>query len=506
MNGMQNTFLETPEPVIIQEKLTRKILRPLMANFTSTSEALHELVDNTFDEFDGIHGGTHLKVTIGIGKNTVVIENLGGKGMGPQELNDWLEWGGTGKAGGIREYGQGGKAAMGYLGTAWIVLTKRFDEPWLWEMREDNWDDFSSDEKIYEAIPSKSDRTLQGLGYCRFEIRNLRKARQEINRLRTKLANVYRTYLQDGKTTIIVNGEPVPPMPLPLYEGFETQQVRVRSPQGCSIKGWIGRLRRDARVRGGPKIVGGMRLLRRGRLICDGEYFGHPDFHYKASLGMLIGEVELGKVPVLPNKTDFNRDSHEWADVQATMYEILKPHIEALLKQSEDETVTREEQKRVAQVRSWMIDAIKLLGSQDELDDWFGLDRGRKSPEKSEQQEIRPGKDSIVERKPQQPRTSPPEGAIGKLRRLGIMPEWELKDLDPSFRSHWEKENGKRRLLINKRYCLYDERKGDELYIAETAALQLAKPQGEERLTTEEYMSHIDLLMRAFCQVYNSPQ
>ena len=261
--------------------------------------------------------------------------------------------------------------------------------PWLWEMREDNWDDFTSNEKSYEATATRSDRKLNGLGYCRFQIRNLKRQRQDINRLKTKLGNVYRTYLEDGKTTITVNGESVPPLVLPLYEGFEIQQVKGKITTGMFNQGWIGRLRRDARVRGGPKIVGGMRLLRKGRLICDGEYFGHPDYHYKASLGMLIGEVELGKVPVLPNKTDFNRDSNEWADVQSIMSDILKPHIEALLKQSENETVTREERKRVAQVRIWMIDAIKLLGEQSDLHDWFGLDRGRKKPERSPVEEGR---------------------------------------------------------------------------------------------------------------------
>jgi len=510
MKEVRNVATDKPEPVIIREKLTRKILRPLMANFTCMSEALHELVDNTFDEFDGVYGGAHLNVSIEIKKNTIVVDNLGGKGMGDKELPHWLEWGGTRETDGIREYGQGGKAAMGYLGTAWTVLAKRFDSPWLWEMREDNWDDFTSNEKSYEATPTRSDHKLNGLGYCRFQIRNLKRQRQDINRLKTKLGNVYRTYLEDGKTTITVNGESIPPLDLPLYEGFEIQQVRTRSPQGCSIKGWIGRLRRDARVRGEPKIVGGMRLLRKGRLICDGEYFGHHDYHYKASLGMLIGEVEIGKVPVLPNKTDFNRDSNEWADVQSIMSDILKPHIEALLKQSENETVTREERKRVAQVRIWMIDAIKLLGDQSDLQDWFGLDQGRKKPERSPSKKVDPEANLEMlqenKRKDYQPRTPPPEGSIGRLRRLGIIPEIALRPLEPGFRSAWVEEEGKRLLLINKNYCLYDERRGDDLYLAETAALQLEKPQGDERLTMEEYISRVDSLMRAFCQVYNSAQ
>lgn len=510
MNGTKNNMLEMPKPVIIQERISRKILRAVMANFRSLSDALLELVDNAFDEFDGCHGGTRLEVSIQIRKDKIVVENLGGKGMGPQELNDWLNWGEPKKTEGIGEYGQGGKAAMGYLGNAWIVHTKRWDQPWLWEIREDNWDDISSGEKSYEAVPIKTDIQREGLGYCKFEIKNLKTRRQDINRIKTVLSNIYRKYLEEVKASITINGEPVAALVLPVYEGFKIQQIEEKVPQGWWIKGWIGRLKRDVRVRGGPRIIGGMRLLRKGRLICDGEYFGHPDFRHKASLGMLIGEVELTtKVPVLPNKTGFNIDSVEWDEAQRIMYDILKPHIEALLKQREEETVTREERKRVSQVRNLMIEAFKLLSKYGGLYGRFGEDKGRKRREqRPEDQEPTKELDSIGkdkrEYKQQEPRTPPPKDAVGRLKRLGKMPEWELKVLEPEIRSEWGKNNGNRCLLINKKYCLYEEREGDDIYIAETAALQLARPEEDEKLTLKEYLNEVDLLMRAFCEVYNS--
>jgi hypothetical protein len=55
---------QTPEPVELEEKLSRKILRPVFAQFQSISEAILELVDNAFDEFDGFHRGNHLEVDI----------------------------------------------------------------------------------------------------------------------------------------------------------------------------------------------------------------------------------------------------------------------------------------------------------------------------------------------------------------------------------------------------------------------------------------------------------
>lgn len=361
MNGGKNAILEIPKPVIIKEKLTRKILRSVMAQFSSLSEALLELVDNAFDEFDGFHGGKHLYIDIYITKYSVRVENLGGKGMGQNELSDWLNWGEVYKTDAIGEYGQGGKAAMGYIGSSWVVQSKRYDQPWLWEIKDNNWDDVTSSEKVYKAIPHKDEiRKHDGLGYCRFEIRKLKKRRQDIKRIKMELSNIYREYLNQGKVSITVNNEPISPLKLPLYEGFKIEPVKEKAPQGFNIKGWIGRLKRDVRVHGGPKITGGMRLLRKGRLICDGEYFGHPDFRYKASLGTLIGEVELSKVPVLPKKTGFDIDSFEWEAVRDIMYHVLKPHVEALLKQKEEETISREERKRVSQVRAMMIEALKV--------------------------------------------------------------------------------------------------------------------------------------------------
>ncbi len=506
MNGTKNNTLEMPKPVTLRERISRNLVRPYMANFRSVADALLELVDNAFDEFDGFHGGTHLEVTIKMTKDNIIVENLGGKGMGTKELDDWLNWGAPIKTNKIGEWGQGGKAAMGYLGHAWEVHTKRWDESWLWQIREENWDDASSGEKTYQAVAIKGDVQHQGIGYCKFEIKNLKNRRQDINRIKTVLSNTYRQYLEEGKSSITVNGEPVNPLRLPIYEGFGRQPVKGKTSQGWWIKGWIGRLKRDAKVRGGPRIAGGMRLLRHGRLICDGEYFGHRDFRDKASLGMLIGEVELTtKVSVLPNKTGFDTDSPEWDAVKEVMYEVLKPHIEALLKQKGEETVTREEKKRVALVRQMMAEALKLLSRDPDFSGHFGEDRGRKRPEKAQEKEktVKPNAKGEKQRKKPEPRTSPTEGAIGRLRRLGKMPDWEVKELPLDIRSEWGEKNGNRCLLINNKYCLYEEWKGDELYIAETAALQLSKP-ADEKLTLEEYTNEVNLLIRAFCQVYNS--
>jgi len=504
MNATNENMPEIPKSVVVKEKLTRKILRSVMAQFKSLPEALLELADNAFDEFDGVHGGNHLNINIVVTKNSVIVENIGGKGMGLSELRDWLNWGEPHKKDAIGEYGQGGKAAMGYLGSSWVVQTKRWDEPWLWEIKEDKWDDVSTREKSFEAVPRRHGEHA-GLGYCKFEIRKLKKRRQDLNRIKAVLSNVYRTYLEEHRATITLNYQSIMPFALPIYEGFEVQSFKEKTAQGFLIRGWIGRLKRDTRVRGEPKVMGGMRLLRKGRLICDGEYFGHHDFRYKASLGTLIGEVELNKVPVLPNKTGFDIDSPEWQESRKVIYQVLKPHIDDLLRQKEEETVTREEKKRVSQVRDMMIEALKILSKYSDLSAMFGEDIGRKKPEKKPEDEVAGDTEAVIEegmtRQERKPRTPPPVGAIGRLRRLGKMPDWELRILEPDIRSEWGEKAGQRCLIINKKFCLWEQRDGDELYIAETAALQLAAPELDEKPGLKEYINEVNSLMRAFCEV-----
>ena len=84
------------------------------------------------------------------------------------------------------------------------------------------------------------------------------------------------------------------------------------------------------------------------------------------------------------------------------------------------------------------------------------------------------------------------------------MPNWELRFLEPDIRSDCGEKEGQRCLLINTNFCLYKERDGDEFYLAETAALQLARPEVDERLALEQYLYTASQIMRAFCEVLNA--
>ena len=107
--------------------------------------------------------------------------------------------------------------------------------------------------------------------------------------------------------------------------------------------------------------------------------------------------------------------------------------------------------------------------------------------------------------RPRQPRTPPPTDAVGRLKRLGSMPDWEVRILDPDTRSVWDERDGHRLMVINKKYCLYEQREGDDLYVAESAALRLADEEGEDSSSVEDYVVQVNLIMRAFCEVYDRP-
>ncbi len=498
------------KPPIIREYISRRTLRSLFKNFRSFAEAVQELVDNAFDKFNGFHGGRELKIRIEVSKDKVVVENIGGRGMGLKELESWLIWGRSDTSAGIGEYGQGGKAAMGYIGNAWRVQCKKFDEETIWQIEEQNWADESDAPHEYVPTPLPLRKDLEGLGYCKIEISKLNPLRHNLEYLSAQLGNIYRVLLENQKAAITMNGKFVEPYQIPLYEASTTQSFNRNTSTGVNLKGWIGRLKRDARSRSPIRIPGGLRLLRQGRLVCDGEYFSHPGPSSKASLNRLIGEVELPRsVPVLPNKTNFDRSSTQWNAVLETMFEVLKPHIQELLTQSDEVIVTKEEKKRASSVRELLKQAlIKRIAEEGEPPGIFGSGVGRKPPE--------PRTGSTTTRPPinptpksHTPRTAPSDGAVGILKRLGTMPRLEIRSLDPGIRSTFleEGQNGsaEKILVINKTFPLYQERSGDELYMAETAVLELTKPTDPGSMTPAQYLDEATRLLEIVCKLWRNP-
>ena len=98
-----------------------------------------------------------------------------------------------------------------------------------------------------------------------------------------------------------------------------------------------------------------------------------------------------------------------------------------------------------------------------------------------------------------QPKTPPPPGSKGKRRRLKEFMSWDIRPMEEGLRSKIENSKDGKLLVINNLFSGFKAAKGNLLYLIETAAIQLAKPEPEEKITTEEYIIDFDELYSFFC-------
>src|SRR5258708_18400154 len=111
--------------VTVRERIDPAITASLFANYRSSADAVMELVDNSIDSRIK---GRQLEVLLQVHPSYLVIETRRGEGMGPAELEgNYLRWGGSPKRGRklLGQYGHGGKAAIGHLGTSFTVEARR---------------------------------------------------------------------------------------------------------------------------------------------------------------------------------------------------------------------------------------------------------------------------------------------------------------------------------------------------------------------------------------------
>ncbi|KKT81326.1 MAG: hypothetical protein UW78_C0012G0003 [Candidatus Azambacteria bacterium GW2011_GWA1_44_9] len=203
----------------------------------------------------------------------------------------------------------------------------------------------------------------------------------------------------------------------------------------------------------------------------------------------------MDHVSATTNKTDFDRDSHEWLVVQRLMFPILKPHIDDLLGRDIQEP-SDEEKERVKTAKELVAELMKLKKMELEGPAMIDTEAYGQKPKEHE------GNGKINERKNQrqnQPRTPPPADAIGKRRRLKEFLDWAVRPMDEAIRSVIEEKEGKKILVINNLFPGFKAAKGHTLYLIETAAIQLSKPDKDEKATVEEYVESFDSLYSFFC-------
>jgi hypothetical protein len=502
-----------------QETVTRGLAKALMGNFTSVAEALKELVDNAID----YRWGQKLIVRIShdASKDTAVVESDGGRGMGAEDIAVWLNWG-EGEQHGPEHIGrwhQGGKAACGFLAGHVKLWAKRKDDNRVWFFEDEDWAtrsqprDFGVPEPITpEQYPDTMRSVPKERGHVKIELTKLNKSKRwNLQVLKRDLASTYATLLKNRQVSLVINGEGVCALEIPLSTATEKVSIQVNLGKGKSVTGWAGRMMRNQLDR--PQKAG-LRLSYNGRLIKEGEWFG-VNHEGKGALNSLIGELEMKGFTPNPNKTDFvERSEDTWEQLGQQVLDQLRPLISELRRSGEESRVTKEEKDRAREVAE---ELERAFASLDEMP----LSAGGTSGDAASAEAGPGGRKPAAPRGPRQPvnprgpnqntrqpRTPPPEDAVGVLVRLlenvtggKRRPPLRIRSWEFTERFAWTSEGSQRWLDINKDYPLYKGLSGSKGYLAETAILALCKPQEGEPMSAGEYMDKVNLMLVKWAEI-----
>jgi hypothetical protein len=480
----------------IHETVDVRLLANLSENFRTPYEAIFELVDNGLaSRLDDGVVVVSISGSPGSGGRLTVVTK-GGAGMGMDELQDFLHWGKPPSARGLHRYGQGGKAAIGYLAEGVRIRCNRHDQPAGYQIEDDDWRSRPAGLKRY--VPTPADLVEAGVGVVQLELLRLRRA-VNLRRLERELAWRYRPALTVGHLVIKVSGRRVHPTNLVAQDRTEfAEPVEVPSldevtTMRAELRGWVGIA---APGFGGR---GGVRCSADGRVVLQHEYFGQRTSSHKASLNGLVGEVDLWFVPIVLNKTGFDTGSAAWRLVEPIMFNKLQPYVEQLLRRREPDEPSDQERLRAMEAKDIAEQALQHLAAETAREGRSGTATGRKPPEKQ-------GKPRHVSEEPthapeRSPRTPPPADAVGRLTRRGHVVEWDVRALDPHIRSATVVDNSRVDIVINSRYPAYRQRAGDLQYMVETGLLETLKPDaGEERSVDDYHQDVTDALFLALTE------
>ncbi len=471
-----------------RESASRRIIAALCSSYSSISHAVCELVDNSVDAM----GDQECVINILLDKpgNRIVVESVGGQGMGAAEISTWLNWGEGAHytANDIGHYGQGGKSACGYLGDSLRLWSKLAGKPDIWMFEDMNWRnraefvDFGVPEPIgVNVAPGTLQRCPLNAGCVRIEVEDVIDGRQwRVDSLMRDLATVYDRLLRFGELTIIVNGMPVRPIDLPLDASIGKVPIEVKVGD-VTAKGWAARLERGKMKEGYVKA--GFRLFAKGRMMVENESFGF-NFAAKGSLNQFIAELEIDGLTPNLNKSGFvERDDQVFKDLGRAVLAQCSSLIKQL-REGHDEKILGREKKTAAKVRKQLKAVFKNLAEgidEEEMgEENLGGDgnKGRKARETKGDKTERDESESTG--RVNKPRTEAPDGAVGTLRRIlkrlkngKDCPEIEIVAGSPEIRSALVEEEGKVTIQVNKNFPGYAKVEGAESYVAETALIEL---------------------------------
>ena len=461
------------------ESVDVRLLANLSDNFRSPYEAILELIDNALASR---RKERPVRVTItgsgGVGATLKVVAK-GGRGMGVGELAEFLRWGKASSAVGLNRYGQGGKAAIGYLGTGMRIRCIRFDEDVAYAIEDHDWL-LRPDGQLKRFIPQTASSAIPGEGVVQTEIINLRRA-INLRRLGREISWRYRPALLEGDLRVTVGRFPVTPSDLPADEQHRISREITAGGKTTMLVGWVGI------APSGFDGKGGMRCSAFGRVVLQYEYFGHRTSSFKASLNSLVGEVDLSIVPVVLNKNAFDTASPEWEAVQRAVYEEMDPVVRRLLRRRDPGEPSDEERLRAMEAHDVAQRALEKIAAEAAMRGRGGQLAGRKPPSTRDVSEAGERQTSSAVDREREPKTPPPPGAVGKLARKGVALDWDVHALDQRIRSARAMDNGRTEIVINSQYPLYRRRGGDLAYMIETGLLEQLKPDADDEMTVDEY-------------------
>ena len=447
--------LEMAQRVTVRERIDPAITASLFANYRSSADAVMELVDNAIDSR---LKGSALNVLLQVHASYFVIETRGGEGMGPAELErHYLRWGGSPKRGRnlLGQYGQGGKAAIGHLGTSFTVEASLPGDEMAWRFADADYRDRTK-LKTYE-LKTVVKRVPLEEGFVRIRIDGVDR-RVDPRRLGARLSDTYRPLIVGALLKMSINGVRVEALPINFQE---EHRFAVRA-AGTTIRGWYGLAEPEGR---GVDYVPGLRCYKLGRLIAGGEFFGHPNAVQVSGMARLVGEIDLAPVPLMMNKSDFARDAAEWTAVEHRMHALLAPIAKRL---AEDELAPPPASalKTAEQVRRLLSQVLRLTEREEAFS---GLAAARTPA--AQAREPSTGRHAAqLESPPAPPRL--PTADEQKRRGFGQV---VVRPLDPAIRSQTVIEREVTTVVINSRHPLFLKRGGDIWYQLETAAREVFK-------------------------------
>lgn len=437
---------------VIQEKIDPRVLEALFANFPDAEIAMLELTDNALG--DRIPG-EKMVLTVRVTPSQIKVLNLGGWGMGIDQLRNFMAWGRSEASGIFRFFGQGGKAAIGYLGKKFVITTfpKSGDRSYIIKEEED-WTKRSGGQlKKYPVTEDKS--LVYHTGRVEIAIHSLTK-KPHIKKLRYLLESTYSPLLQSGELRILFNDKWLSPEVLKYIKSFDFED---ETPFG---KVW-GRL--GIKENG----IGGVRCYSQQRLITQRESFNLDRTKY--DLSKLLGEINLDFIPVMPNKISYDKSGEQWKMAEKIIAKRAEPLLAEIRSIGE---VPANLKKMTKEVTDFVNEALKKADPDFEME-------GRSPSAKITELTIKRAKPIEPQvpkpREKPEPRTPASPEAKGITSRLGRV-EIELHHLDEQIRCVLT--DNKTKALINTEYPVakhHRHRPGVlwKIYCLESIALELFK-------------------------------